>query len=224
MPESKPRKKKAAPKKQVRRNPNRAVQRTGRFLPADEDLALPPDETGKRSRNPAKPLAEEQLYKAVDLPQPATYEQVLVALSEMDPVIQEVMIAQRLAAMPHPGDPENGMPVHIERMVRGPWAHHLRKFGIFCIPELATHELIAPDRATGAMINHTASTAKQLTADDLWKVAREQNPELAHIVDNADTPEKKQAAAQKLLKDMPVAQRIALKRLMEKTDEELALK
>lgn len=218
MPTSKPRKK-AAPKKAApRRNPNRAVPRRELF----PDDPAPAD--GKLSRNPAKPLAEEQLYQAVDLPESASYAQVLVALSEMDPVIQEVMIAQRLAAMPHPGDPENGMPVHIERMVRGPWAHHLRKFGIFCIPELATHELIAPDRSTGAMINHTASTAKQLTADDLWKVAREANPELAHVVDNADTPEKKQAAAQKLLKDMPVAQRIALKRLMSKSDEELELR
>lgn len=219
MPTSKPRKK-AAPKKnpQARRNPNKAVPRKKLAFETPSQA-----EGVKQSRDPAKPLDDEQLYKAVDLPEAATYEQVLVHLSAMDPIIQEVMIAQRLAAMPHPGDPENGMPVHIERMVRGPWAHHLRKFGIFCIPELATHELIAPDRATGAMINHTAGTAKQLTADDLWEVARKENPELAHIVDTADTPEKKQAAAQQLLKDMPVHQRIMLKRLMGKSAEELAL-
>jgi hypothetical protein len=221
MPPSKPRKK-VAKKSQPRRTPNRAVPRKKLGLNTESQADAPAGT--KISRDPAKPLSDDQLYQAVDLPEPATYAQVLVALSEMDPIIQEVMIAQRLAAMPHPGDPENGMPVHIERPVRGPWAHHLRKFGIFCIPELATHELIAPDRSTGVMINHTASTAKQLTADDLWKVAREESPELAHIVDTADTPEKKQEAAQKLLKGMPVAQRIALKRLMSKTDEELALK
>jgi hypothetical protein len=215
MPESKKRKKKPLP------NPNRAVPR--KKLEFEKDSLADTPKGERFSRDPAKPLSEDQLYKAVNLPEPATYEQVLVALSQMDPIIQEVMIAQRLAAMPHPGDPENGQPVHIERMVRGPWAHHLRKFGIFCIPELATHELIAPDRATGAMINHTASTAKKLTTEDLWEVARKQNPELAHIVDNADTPEKKQAAAQKLLKNMPVAQRIAMERLMSKSDEELKL-
>lgn len=214
MPKSKPRKK-------ARPNPNRAVPHKNLGLGAEPQADV--KESVRRSRNPAQPISDEQLYHAVDLPEPATYDQVLVYLSQMDPVIQEVMLAHRLAAMPHPGDPENGMPVHIERMVRGPWAHHLRKFGIFCFPELATHELIAPDRATGAMINHTASTAKRITQDDLWEIARTQNPELAHIVDNADTPEKKQEAAQKLLKAMPVEQRIAIKRLMSKTDEELKL-
>lgn len=222
MPTSKPRKK-AAPRKNPQRDPNRAVPRRKVNFETNS-LADEPDTGVRKSRNPAKPLSDEQLYKAVDLPEPATYEQVLVALSQMDPIIQEVMIAQRLAAMPHPGDPENGMPIHIERVCRAPWAHHLRKFGIFCIPELATHELIAPDRATGAMINHTASTARKLDADDLWEVARSQDPELAHMVDTADTPEKKQAAAQKLLKNMPVAQRIMLQRLMKHDPEELALK
>lgn len=212
MPNSKPRKKP---------QPNKAVPRKKLNLGAqtrEEAVA-----SVSKSRNPAQPLAEDQLYKAVDLPEPASYEQVLVALSEMDPIIQEVMIAHRLAAMPHPHDPEHGTPVHIERMVRGPWAHSLRKLGIFCIPELATHELVAPDRSTGAMINHTASTMKTITTDDLWEIARKQSPELAHMVDTADTPEKKQAAAQKLLKAMPVSQRIAVKKLMSKTDEELKL-
>ena len=219
MPESKPRKK-TKPRKNPQLNPNRAVRPKLNF---ETESVADPDTGVKISRNPAKPLDPEQLYKAVDLPEAATYEQVLVALSEMDPIIQEVMIAQRLAAMPHPGNPDDGMPVHIERAVRAPWAHHLRKFGIFCIPELATHELVAPDRATGVMVNHTASTAKKLDADDLWEYARTQNPELAHTVDTADTPEKRQEAAQKLLKDMPVAHRIMLKRLMEHAPEELSL-
>ena len=215
MPESKKRKPAKRP------NPNKAVPRKSLGLGADPAPAR--GKPKKISRNPAKPLTEEQLYKATDLPEPASYDQVLVHLARMDPVIQEVMIAQRLAAMPHPGDPENGMPVHIERMVRGPWAHHLRKLGIFCFPELATHELIAPDRATGTMVNHTAMTAKKITQDDLWDIARKQNPELAHMVDTADTPEKKQEAAQLLLKKLPVEVRLAMNRLMSHTDEELAL-
>lgn len=213
MPESKKR-------KPARPQPNKAVPRKKLNL----DAKSPSRNPDRPSRNPAKPLADEQLHKAVDLPDPASYDQVLVALSQFDPIVQEVMIAQRLAAMPHPHDPEDGMPVHIERMVRGPWAHHLRKLGIFCIPELATHELVAPDRATGAMVNHTAMTTKSITRDDLWEVARKQNPELAHMVDTADTPEKKQAAAQQLLKKLPVEIRIAMQRVMSHTDDELAYK
>lgn len=219
MPTSKPRKKVQLGKNpQKRPNPNRATPRRSP-VPVSSIRDLPDAE--RFSRDPAKPLAEEFVYQKVELPDPATYDQVLVALADMDALEQEVMIAQRLAAMPHPGDPENGMPVHIERMARAPWAHHLRKLGLFCIPELATHELIAPDRATGAMVNHTAMTAKKIDRDDLWKMAREKNPELARLVDDADTPEKKEAAMKKLAAGVPMDIRIAMQRLVATTPEEL---
>jgi hypothetical protein len=220
MPTSKPRKK-ATPKRnpQARRDPNRAVPKKS-VVPKVESIKDVPG--GPRvTRDPARPLPDDQLYQAINLPEPASYDQVLVALSEFDPVIQEVMLAQRLSAMPHPGDPENGMPVHIERMARGPWAHHLRKLGIFVLPELATHELVAPDRASGAMVNHTAMTARKIDRDDLWEMARQAKPELAHMVDTADTPEKKQAAAKKLLTGLPIEIRIAMQRLMATSPDEM---
>lgn len=217
MPESRKRKKVDLSKNPQRR-PNRAVPRNPLQVPAS--IKDRPD-AERFTRDPAKPIPGELKYVPVELPEPASYDQVLVALADLDPLEQEVMLAHRLAAMPHPGDPENGMPVHIERMARAPWAHHLRKLGIFCVPELATHELIAPDRATGAMINHTAMSARKIDHDDLWRVAREKNPEMAKLVDEADTPEKKQAAMKKLAGGMPVEIRIAMQRLLSKSPADL---
>jgi hypothetical protein len=215
MPESRKR-------KRPQKRPNRAVPNKRTILPKVTDLSEEPD-AERRTRSPHKPLAEELLYQPVELPEPASYDQVLVALSELDPLAQEVLIASRLAAMPSPSDPENGMPVHIERVCRGPWAHGLRKLGIFCIPELATHELVAPDRATGAMVNHTASTMRKLDRDDIWKMTQQQHPEVAKLVENAKTPEEKAAAMAELTKKLPAHIRIAMQRLASHTDEELAL-
>lgn len=221
MPQSKGRKPKKSAAK--RPHPNRAVPKKN-VVPKAESIQDLPD-AERFSRDPAKPLPADTLYKApVDLPEAATEEQLLVALFNLDPLAQEVMIAERLAAMPNPGDPEKGNPVHIERVCRGPWAHNLRKLGIFCIPELATHELIAPDRASGVMVNHTAqSTRSRMTREDLWEKAKAQNPEIAQLVENAKTPEEREAAAAKLLKGMPMHIQLAAKRLMRHTDDELRL-
>lgn len=211
MPESRKRKRPLP-------QPNRAVPKRS-VVPKYTSIRDMPD-FKDLTRDPAKPLSPEDLYEVIDIPEPASYEQVLVALSEMDSLSQEVMIAQRLAAMPHPGDPERGMPVHIERMVRGPWAHHLRKLGIFCIPELATHELVSADRG-GVMQNHTAMTARRIDQKDLWEVARAANPEMAAMVDAAKTPDQKKEAARVLLAKLPVEQRLAMQRLMSVTPEDL---
>lgn len=171
------------------------------------------------NRNPAREISEANLPPKPQLPEPASYEQVLVALSELDPLAQEVMIAQRLAAMPSQKD--GSLPVNIPRMVRGPWAHHLRKLGIFCIPELATHELVAPDPATGTMVNHTASTLRKIDTNDLWEIAKAQNPELSHLVENAKTPEEKQNAMRLLAARLPMEQRLALEKLAAVSAEDL---
>lgn len=173
----------------------------------------------KSSREPAREIPQEDRYQLSDLPEPASYAQVLVALAEMDPMAQEVMIAQRLAAMPSQHD--GSMPVNIPRMVRGPWAHHLRKLGIFCIPELATHELVAPDVATGVMVNHTAMSMRKIDTKDLWEVAKQQNPEIAHLVETAKTPEEKQRAMRILAAKLPTEQRIALEKLASLSAEDL---
>lgn len=216
MPTSKGRKPK-------RPNPNKAVPRKKVAFKAESIHDLPDAE--RFSRDPAKPFPADELYKApVELPEPATEDQLLVALFNLDPLTQEVMIAERLAAMPNPGDPEKGQPVHIERVCRGPWAHNLRKLGIFCIPELATHELIAPDRASGTMVNHTAQSSRsRLTREDLWEKAKTQSPEIAKLVDDAKTPEERDKAMEKLLSAMPVHIRLAAKRLARHSDEELRL-
>lgn len=218
MPESKPRKRKSAPRKAAPRkspglpNPNQA-RPVGMLSPAEDNPIPEP----KPNRSPVKEIPEEDRFK-FDLPEPASYEQVLVALMEMDPLAQEVMIAQRIAAMPSQRD--GGMPVNIHRMVRGPWAHQLRKLGIFCIPELATHELVAPD-AAGMMVNHTAMTLRKIDADDIWEIAKQQDPALAKMVEGAKTPEQKRDAMRKLAAKLPVEQRIALERLNAVTPEDL---
>jgi hypothetical protein len=211
MPESKGR-------KRPRPNPNRAVPRKS-VMPKYERTADMPD-FADLSRDPAKPLPPEQLYEPIELPEPASYDQVLVALSELDPLAQEVMIAERLAMMPHPGDPKRGMPVHIERMARGPWAHHLRKLGIFCVPELAVCELVATDR-TGTMRNHTAMSTRRIGQDDLLEVVRQQNPAVGEMVDAAKTPAEKREAARILMAKLPVAERIALERILSTAPEDL---
>lgn len=142
-----------------------------------------------------------------------------MALSELDPMAQEVMIAQRLAAMPSQKD--GSLPVNIPRMVRGPWAHHLRKLGIFCIPELATHELVAPDPGTGVMVNHTAMSMRKIDTNDLWNIAKAQNPEIADLVENAKTPEEKKSAMRLLAARLPMEQRIALEKLASVGPEDL---
>lgn len=213
MPKSKPRKK-AAPRK----NPNAAVPRRSP-VPRVEVVEDVPVE--KPSRDPARPRPPEELYEPYELPEPASYEAVLVALADMDPLAQEVMLAQRLAVMPHPGDGEAMMPVPIMRRARAPWAHHLRKLGVFCIPELATHELVSAERADGGLVNHTAMSTRRIDDNDIWRMAKEQNPDLGALVDNADTPEKKQEAMAILAKKLPVEQRIAMQRLSRTTPEEM---
>lgn len=181
-------------------------------------MAATPEPEDRPSRDPAREIPAEDQFQMPELPPPADYLQVLVALTELDPLAQEVMIAQRLAAMPSQRD--GGMPVNIPRMVRGPWAHNLRKLGIFCIPELATHELVAPD-GSGILINHTAMTTRKIDESDLWKMAKNANPELAALVDNAETPEDKRAAMNVLVAKMPVEHRIMVDRLMATRAEEL---
>lgn len=155
-------------------------------------------------------VKEEERYDIDGLPEPASYGAVLVALTKLDPLAQEVMIAQRISVMPSQRD--GSMPVNIPRMVRGPWAHHLRKLGIFCIPELATHELVN-NQETGIMANHTPAEMKKMTPNDMWEVAKSHNPDLANLVDNAKTPEERQQAMRVLAAKLPVEQRIALEKL-----------
>lgn len=159
------------------------------------------------SRDPIEPVGEPELPV---LPEPATYDQVLVALAMMEPLPQVVMIGQRLAAMP--SNAQGGFPVNIPKQVRGPWAVQLRKLGIFCIPELATHTLVDTG-GEGPMANHTAQRMEAVTMDDLWEKAKGQSPALAQLVEQADTPEKKRKAMRKLQASLPVEQRIALERL-----------
>lgn len=162
-------------------------------------------------------LKEEERYDLDGLPEPASYGAVLVALSELDPLAQEVMIAQRIGVMPSQQD--GSMPVNIPRMVRGPWAHHLRKLGIFCIPELATHELVSSGQGD-IMANHTPAKMQKITPDDLWEIAKSQNPELANLVENSKTPEERQRAMRILAAKLPIEQRIAVEKLTALQEEE----
>ena len=127
------------------------------------------------------------------------------------------MLAARLAAMPNPTD---GPPINIHRAVRGPWAHQLRKLGVFCIPELATHELVAPD-ASGVLINHTGATLQSIDKSDLWEKAKAQNPALGKLVEDAKTPEQKRAAMRKLAATLPVEVRMAMDHLISTRPEDL---
>lgn len=171
----------------------------------------------KRKTETVTEIKEEERYSLNGLPEPASYGAVLVALAKLDPLAQEVMIAQRIAVMPSQKD--GSMPVNIPRMVRGPWAHHLRKLGIFCIPELATHQLVS-NQETGIMANHTPAQMKQMTPDDMWEIAKSQNPELGNLVDNAKTPEERQQAMRVLAAKLPVEQRIALEKLSALQEQE----
>ena len=163
------------------------------------------------NRSPIRELTDDEKFEMPPLPEPATREQVLVALTEMDPLEQEVLIAQRISSMPSQKD--GGMPVNIPRHARPAWANQLRKLGFFCFPELATHELVV-DPGGGLMANHTASRLRKLSTDDFWEMAKQQNPELGSIVDNADTPEKRKQAMQQLAKALPVELRVAFDRLL----------
>ncbi|AEJ95334.1 hypothetical protein SEA_LITTLELAF_53 [Mycobacterium phage LittleLaf] len=223
MPESKGRKpkKKAAPKKSaVPRKP---------VLPVDEQRSVPPWEPRKNdprsldmkppNRSPIKEIPEDELPELPDLPEPPPWDEVLVALAKLDPLEQEVLIAQRIATMPSQKD--GGMPVNVPRYARAPWARQLRKLGFFCIPELATHELVA-DPGGGMMANHTAARVRKLSRDDFWEMAKQQSPELGRMVDEAKTPEQKKEAMATLAKNLPVEIRIAFERLMSHDPEELA--
>lgn len=207
MPKSKGRRKPSGPKP--------APTPRKRLTPIE--IPVPPEERKFDRSDPSREIPEAKRHKLAPLPEPATRDQLLVALSQLDPLTQEMMIAARLAAMPHPG---GGDAVNINRNLRGPWAHHLRKLGLFCIPELATHELVAPD-GTGMMINHTASTLESIDRKGLWEAAKTANPSLAQLVDNADTPEKKRRAMAVLAAKLPVEHRIALEKLIAATPEEL---
>lgn len=172
---------------------------------------VPQPQPARRSHAPGvtRELREEERFDLDGLPEPASYGAVLVALANMDPLAQEVMLAQRLATLPSQSD--GGVPVNIPRMVRGPWAHHLRKLGIFCIPELATHELVAT--GDGIMVNHTAMSMRRLTTEDMWDIAKAHNPDLARLVEGAKTPEEKREAMRVLAAKLPVEQRLAMEKL-----------
>lgn len=215
MPESKPRKRAAPRKKPAAKRAAKAATRTPL---THTQPPLTPAERIRERRNPAREIPQENRFVLPELPEPADELSVLVALSKVDPLAQEVMIAERLAAMPTQHDGSG--PVNIPRMVRGPWAHNLRKLGIFCIPELATHELVAPD-GTGIMINHTAGSLRKIEPKDLWDRVKGMNPELADMVDKAETPEQKRQAMAVLLTKMPAEQRIAAQRLLDTRPEDL---
>lgn len=220
MPESKGRKpaKKASP---AQKRAAKRAQPHKRVVPrpevSEDKLNAPPPGIEWPSRDPVRELAE--AYELPELPEEAPYEQVVVALSKFNPLEQEVLIATRLAAMPSQKD--GGMPVPIPRQVRAPWARQLRKLGLVCIPELATHELVA-DPGGGMMANHTAERMRKLSVDDFWKMAKDQSPELGRLVDEADTPEKKKAAMQQLAKNLPVEVQIAMQRLLTSNPDDLA--
>lgn len=205
MPESRGR-------SQPRKKPVKAARKP--LFPPEVTKDPPPE---RPSRDPIREIPEAQRYSVTELPEPATREQLLVALANLDPLAQEVMLAARLAAMPNP---TNGPPINVYRGVRGPWAHQLRKLGVFCIPELATHELVAPD-AAGMMINHTGSTLRSIDRTDLWEVAKAQNPGLEQLIEEAKTPDQKRAAMAKLAAKLPVETRLAMEKLLETTAEDL---
>lgn len=217
MPESKGRK--------PAKKPAKRVPKKGPGLPSGPEFKVPhwtPPEGGVPkagvNRSPVRELSDDEKFEMPELPEPASYEQVLVALANQDALEQEVLIAQRLGAMPSQKD--GGMPVNIHRHVRAPWARQLRKLGLFCIPELATHELVA-DPGGGIMANHTAGRLRKLSTEDFWEVAKAQNPELGALVDGADTPEKRQAAMAQLAKSLPTELRIAFDRLSTHSPEDL---
>jgi hypothetical protein len=56
---------------------------------------------------------------------------------------------------------------------------------------------------------------------DLWERAKEQNPELGKLVEDAKTPEQRQAAMRKLAGRMPVETRIAMEKLIATAPEDL---
>jgi len=176
-----------------------------------------PPEPDPPKRDITREIPEEQRYRPAELPPPATEDQLLVAVAALDPLAQEVMIAARLAAMPNPTD---GPPINIHRAVRGPWAHQLRKLGIFCIPELAPHELVAPD-AAGMMVNHTGATLQSIDRSDLWGKAKQQNPALGKLVEDAKTPAQRRAAMRKLAATLPVDIRLALDKLIDTNPQDL---
>lgn len=222
MPESKGRKPKpVANKSPSQRRQERMARLAGKqVLPSELVGTVTPEAPRevKPNRDPAREIPAGERFELPELPEPADYLQVLVALSKMDPLAQEVMIAERLGAMPSQRD--GGMPVNIPRMVRPAWAHNLRKLGVFVVPELATHELVAPD-GSGMLINHTAGTMRAIGPDDLWEKAKKMDPALGRLVDDADTPEEKREAMRKLASKLPVELRVAMDRLISTSAEEL---
>lgn len=211
MPESRGRKpkKKAAPRKPAKRAP--APRRVMPQVQRDDPPPAKPTRPDLIEEIDPQPLPE--------IPEPASHDQLLVALAGLDPLTQEVMIAQRLSVMP--SQREGGIPVNVPRPVRPVWARQLRRLGIFCIPELATHKLVGQDSG-GIMANHVGAQLRSLTTQDMWDIAKQQNPELASKVDAADTPEKKRALMKQLASQLPMEQRLALERLMDTDPESLA--
>ena len=206
VPESKRRKPKFPP------NPNKAIPRT-RVTPlgvVEPDVPPPPRE--RRRHSPTREITAEQRYVLPVLPEAATYDQVLVALSELEPLAQEILLAERLSLMPNPN--EEGPPVPIPRQARPGWAHQMRQLGVFVIPELATHQLA--DSVHGG-----PSSLRQMSREDLWDRAKAQNPALAKLVDGAKTPEDREKARKVLLARMPMEQQIAMEKLLSVSPEDL---
>lgn len=211
MPESKGRKKPS---------PRRPRQPRKRFTPLEvpEDAVDVDAAEAHRKREITREIPEENRHRVTELPEPATRDQLLVALANLDPLAQEVMLAARLAAFPNPC--EGGPPVNIHRKARPTWAHQLRKLGVFCIPELATSELVAPD-ASGMWVNHTGDTLQSIDRSDIWEKAKAQDPGLGKLVDDAKTPAQKRAAMRKLAAKMPVPVQLAMNKLISTNPDEL---
>ena len=167
----------------------------------------------EKGEQPQRPDAEQ-----------ATQAQLLMALMDLDPLTQETMIAHRLASLPT-GQDGQGPPANIPRMIRGPWAHHLRKLGIFCIPELATHELLAPDPvAAGFGINHVGADMSEITVDSLWERVKAMNPGFAEQFDaarSAKDPALRKAMMDRLYAQMPAEQKLIAQRLLRESPENL---
>lgn len=177
------------------------------------EIPVPPEERRFDRSNPAQEIPESQRWQIEELPEPATRDQLLVALSNLDPLSQELMIAARLASMPHPG---GGDAVHINRGMRAPWAHHLRTLGLFCVPELATHELREQDGTLAS-----PAVAETIGRDGMWEATKAANPEVAQLVENAKTPEEKREAMRLLASRLPVQHRLAMEKLIAAEPERL---
>lgn len=131
------------------------------------------------------------------------------------------MLAARLASMPAQSERGNGgMPINVPHQIRAPWAHDLRKLGVFVIPELATHELVAAGEEAGMMRNHTPGEMRPISASTLMQRAREMNPELAKAYDAAKTPAEKRQMQTELFQKLSPQQRKIVEQVA-RTDPEV---